>query len=185
LEHSEQPKLCGNQPFPAGPFKYVGHTNLSYASPGDFDVFVDTDGDGAAYIVFSSVMDGHYIYMERLTPDFLNGSGEGVVIPGGHRDPAVAGNLTAFPVGFMEAPAIFKRKGRYYAMFGHCCAFCYQGSGAFVFTAGHPMGPWVAQKSPSGAPTDIGCIDGSTMPTPAEAHTLTADDGGSHHGAGV
>ena len=160
-------------PSPDGPFTFRGRMNLSYHAPGDFDVFVDRKGDGAAYIIFSAVEDGHYIYIERLTPDFLNGNGEGVLIPGGHRDP-VAGNLTAFPIEFNEAPAMFERNGKYYALFGHCCAFCYQGSGAFVFVADHPAGPWQGQPNPThpGHPMDVGCVDGAKMPTPTEANTL-------------
>jgi len=45
-------------------------------------------------------------------------------------------------MGFVEAPAIFKRKGVYYALFGNCCCFCGQGSGIGVHTASHPLGPW-------------------------------------------
>ena len=69
---------------------------------------------------------------------------------------------------------MFERKGKYYAPFGHCCAFCYQGSGAFVFIADHPSGPWQGQPDPlrPGHPMDVGCADGAVMPTPAEAHTL-------------
>ena len=77
-------------------------------------------------------------------------------------------NLTAFPVDFVEAPALFERKGVYYAIFGHCCCFCYQGSGMFVFTALHPLGPWVQQPGRA----DIGCVAGDVMPTPAAAGTL-------------
>ena len=40
----------------------------------------------------------------------------------------------------------FKRKGVYYAVFGHCCCFCMQGSGLFVYTASHPLGPWSRQQ---------------------------------------
>ncbi len=36
----------------------------------------------------------------------------------------------------------FKRGGTYYVMYGHCCCFCMQGSGLFVYTATSPLGPW-------------------------------------------
>ena len=41
----------------------------------------------------------------------------------------------------------------WYAIFGHCCCFCFQGSGLIVHTAKSPMGPWTLQKGVS----DIGC----------------------------
>ena len=43
---------------------------------------------------------------------------------------------------FVEAPAIFKRAGTYYALFGKCCCFCGHGSGIGVYTAPRPLGPW-------------------------------------------
>lgn len=47
---------------------------------------------------------------------------------------------------------MFKRNNIYYALFGHCCCFCYQGSGIIVHTAPTPMGPWVVQDG-----GDIAC----------------------------
>ena len=41
-----------------------------------------------------------------------------------------------------EAPILFERQGLYYLLFGHICCFCQQGSGALVYTAKHPLGPW-------------------------------------------
>ena len=32
----------------------------------------------------------------------------------------------------------------YYLFFGPTCCFCHQGSGAEVWTATHPMGPWTS-----------------------------------------
>ena len=43
----------------------------------------------------------------------------------------------------------------------HCCRFCYQGSGMFVFTAPHPLGPW---KQLPGV-KDLGC-----QPNASEEH---------------
>ena len=58
--------------------------------------------------------------------------------------------MTAFTTPFVEAPAMFKRKGTYYALFGKCCAFCAQGSGIGVWSAAHPLGPWTSHAN-------IGC----------------------------
>ena len=112
---------------PAGPFTIASPlVNTTYPS-GDFDVFVDKDGRG--YMIYS---DRHLNFIEQLTPDFLQGTGIGAEIVGGNtKFPP----LTAFPVDFVEAPVLFERRGIYYALFGHCCCFCYQGSGMFVFQA--------------------------------------------------
>jgi len=58
----------------------------------------------------------------------------------------VFGNTT-FPEYFVEAPAFFKRGDTFYALFGHCCCFCYQGSGIMVYTAKSLKGPWRPQCS--------------------------------------
>jgi hypothetical protein len=139
---------------PAGPFTIVSPLiNTTYPT-GDFDVFVDKDGTG--YMIYG---DFHLNFIEKLTPDFLHGTGIGADIPGGIKSHPP---LTAFPVDFVEAPVLFERKGVYYALFGHCCCFCYQGSGMFVFQAPHPLGPWKQQAS-----SDLGCVNGTT-PTPGE-----------------
>ena len=58
---------------------------------------------------------------------------------------------------FVEAPAIFKRNGVYYALFGECCCFCGQGSGIGVYTAAAPLGPWTYHEN-------IGCEGGEPKP---------------------
>ena len=75
--------------------------------------------------------------------------------------------LIAFPVPFVEAPALFERNGTYYALFGHCCCFCYQGSGLYVFTAPHPLGPWTQQSQPAASGlVDLGCTANKATATP-------------------
>lgn len=94
---------------------------------GDFHLFVDDDGTG--YAIYSA---DHYMFIDALSSDFLSGSGK----PG----------VQQLGPYFVEAPVLFKRKGIYYALFDHCCCFCYQGSGVRVFSALHPLGPWTAQN---------------------------------------
>lgn len=72
--------------------------------------------------------------IERLTPDYLWSTG------------ATTG---VFPVYFVEAPVMFKRGSVYYAVFGHCCCYCFQGSGGLVWTAAQPLGPWTLQSGPA------------------------------------
>jgi hypothetical protein len=52
---------------------------------------------------------------------------------------------------------MFERQGIYYALFGPCCCFCYQGSGILVHTAAHPLGPWTLQRG-----GDIACHTGAS-----------------------
>jgi hypothetical protein len=57
---------------------------------------------------------------------------------------------------FVEAPAMFKRKGLYYALFGNCCCFCGHGSGIGVYTATHPLGPYTYHDN-------VGCTANTTL----------------------
>ena len=108
---------------------------------GDFDVLVDP-ADGQAYISYGC---HYYMGIERLTADYYNtaplpASGNGnATVTNGH----FGGRL--FPDYFIEAPVFFERNGLYYLLYGHCCCFCYQGSGILVYIAEHPLGPWKAQ----------------------------------------
>jgi len=74
----------------------------------------------------------HFMFIERLAPDMISSTGQGATIVGGNTGPFPSPNptrLQAFPVDFVEAPVLFKRNNTYYALFGHCCCFCFQGSG--------------------------------------------------------
>lgn len=123
---------------------------------GDFDVIVDPK-DNAAYIIYGC---NFYMGIERLTPDYLYTDGTNATVKGGLFE-----SQSTFPEYFVEAPAFFHRRGVFYALFGHCCCFCYQGSGVMVYTATSPLGPWEPQCSdvqhgtgclaPSG---DLACV---------------------------
>ena len=169
---------------PAGPFTVATHAPINTSLPtGDFDVLVDPNG-GIGYIAYSAQ---HLLFIEQLSPDLLSTTGVSAAIPGGihpespspsapsmmrqHQKP-LPPSLVAFPVRFVEAPVLFERRGRYYALFGHCCCFCYQGSGMFVFTARSPLGPWTQQREEASGRTDYGCVVNATTPAPAEQHTL-------------
>jgi hypothetical protein len=75
---------------------------------------------------------------------------------GGTTDPTNTSS-GVFGNEFVEAPAMFKRKGLYYALFGNCCCFCGHGSGIGVYTAAHPLGPYTYHDN-------VGC--GNTTLTP-------------------
>lgn len=148
-------------PEPTGPFtmrnNQVNITRL-HNGAGDFDLFVD-QVDGSGYVIYSA---GYYISIEKLTPDFVYSTGEQAVCG--------ANGSKLFPEYFVEAPVMFKRGTLYYALFGHCCCFCEQGSGIFVHTAASPMGPWNAIPGNlacrSNASDEVEIVDG--IPTPGQ-----------------
>jgi hypothetical protein len=129
---------------PWGPFSIV-QQNVTVSKPlnGDFNLFQDHDGIG--YIVYNSDVNGgtqcgachippcdcgFQMSVEVLSPDFQTSTG---VNSGWIGEPTV------------EAPAMFKRKGVYYLLFDRLSCFGPQGSGAVVYTATKPLGPYIAQ----------------------------------------
>jgi hypothetical protein len=128
--------VTSTSPSPFGPFTGFATTNVTDGtwSGGDFHLFTSgTQG----YVVWTGMSGGagldHKIRISKLTPDFLSATGD---------EPYM------FSEVFNEAPAVIQRNGVWYALFGHCCCFCEQGSGLFVHTASDPMGPWTRSTSP-------------------------------------
>jgi hypothetical protein len=124
---------------PAGPF-IVQNSNVRVKNgdtQGDFGLFLDDDGTGYITYSFSPAsvdwsaktepIKHHQICVEKLTPDYLGSTMEST-------EP-IAGNV--------ESPAMFKRNGVYYLLFDNTCCFGVDGSGARVYTASGPMGPFV------------------------------------------
>jgi hypothetical protein len=112
---------------PVGPFKIASlDVPLSKAAkrPGDGSLFVDDDGTG--YFVYTVIGEGHAVRVEKLTRDFLGSTGE---------------TSEVLATG-CEAPAMFRREGVYYVLTDNACCFCARGSGARVFTAAAPLGPY-------------------------------------------
>lgn len=127
--------LVATSSSPLGPFVVKNaDANMLHGAPGDFSLFVDDDD--AAYIAYNSFKIEHTISVERLSNDYIHALGlnatSGLVSP-----------------KKKEAPAMFKRNGWYYLLFGHLCCFCYNGSDASVYVSDHPLGPY----------KDIGNID--------------------------
>ena len=98
------------------------------------------DDDGIGYVAYDAMqapgMQGHVVAIDRLAPDLLSSSKERVAL---------------MPDSFVEGTLLFKRKGRYYVVYGSCCCACREGSGAVVLSAGKISGPWVRQ------PRDVNC----------------------------
>jgi len=119
---------------PTGPFvvavKQV--STLASSDNGDENIFVDDDGTG--YFIYTSIVLGHRLSIEKMTPDFLGTYG------------ANASTGTFGDAG--EAPLMFKRGGIYYAVFGGCCCYCEAGTGGLTaYTATAPLGPYTKQAA--------------------------------------
>jgi len=135
---------------PFGPFADFAVSNATDATweGGDFHLFIDDtlpeNEPAQGYVIWTGMAkspgNDHRIRISKLTPDFRHVTSD---------EP-----YTFDDFQFNEAPSIFSRNGVWYALFGHCCCFCYQGSGLFVHTAPTPMGPWTLQSSPV---SDIAC----------------------------
>ena len=143
---------------PFGPFADHRQSNLTLSiaahQGGDFHIFEDERGSSpVAYVIFSASVN----HIAQLTADY--------------RDWSPGMQLFDFDEDFSEAPAVLYRQtnGLFYALFGHCCCFCFQGSGLFVYTASEPLGPWTRQASPAGF--DAAC---EAPPPPVAANPFCA-----------
>lgn len=131
----EQPKLAVNANAPV-----AGLNN------GDHDTFVDVDGN--AYLAYTDWRTKGSIVIEKLSADYLTGTGE------------VTGNITP---GKTEAPSVFERNGTYYLTYSDPnCGYC-SGTGTSYRTAKHPMGPWsegiqISSNSCGGQPSFVSPI---------------------------
>ena len=95
----------------------------------DMTLFVDDDNK--AYHIYSSE-ENLTLHIAELTDDFLDYTGIYVrVEPGGHN----------------EAPAIFKKEGRYFMITSGCTGW--DPNAARLLTADHIMGPWTLHPNPA------------------------------------
>jgi beta-xylosidase len=117
---------------PVGPFTIVNtHVQVTQAGerPGAGTLFVDDDG--TAYYIYTAIAQDHAVRVERLTADYLGSSGQA-------SDVLASG---------CEATSMFKQDGRYYALFDRTCCFCRKGSGARVYVASSPLGPYAERAN--------------------------------------
>ncbi len=115
---------------PEGPFKIIHEqVKLRHDKPGDFGLFVEDDGTG--YIIYTSIAKQHSISIERLEVDLCTSTQES----------------SPFLAEGSEACSMFRRGATYYALFDSTCCFCPQGSGAKVYTASAPLGPYTFRSN--------------------------------------
>lgn len=139
---------------PVGPFAEVKEPTLAVNSDmpvaglnnGDHDTFVDDDG--TAYLAYTDWRTKGSIVIEKLSDDYLTGTGQYV---------------KSVTTGETEAPGLFKRKGKYYVVYSDPnCGYC-SGTGASYRMAPSPLGPWsagmkISDNSCGGQPSFVSTI---------------------------
>ncbi|MDL2241541.1 glycoside hydrolase family 43 protein [Bacteroidales bacterium OttesenSCG-928-L03] len=94
------------------------------------DMTLYVDDDNKAYHIYSSE-DNLTLHIAELTDDYLNYTGQYIrVEPGGHN----------------EAPAIFKKDGRYFMITSGCTGWA--PNAAHLLTADHILGEWTLHPNP-------------------------------------
>jgi hypothetical protein len=117
---------------PAGPFRYLGSCRPDGAMSRDMTMF--QDDEGKAYL-FHSSENNATMHVSLLTDDYLK--------PSGRFERIFVGRS-------MEAPAVFKHKGRYYAMASGCTGWA--PNPARSAFADSILGPWKELGNPCRGP---------------------------------
>ncbi|MDR2627333.1 MAG: glycoside hydrolase family 43 protein [Dysgonamonadaceae bacterium] len=94
------------------------------------DMTLYVDDDGKAYHIYSSE-ENLTLHLAELSDDYLNYTGQYTRIA---------------PAGLNEAPAIFKKDGKYYMITSGCTGWT--PNAARLFSAGDIWGPWTEHPNP-------------------------------------
>jgi Glycosyl hydrolases family 43 len=116
---------------PQGPFTIINDNvkvKNSAFGVGDLGLFVDDDKK--AYVSYCTIQD-HQVSVELLDENYTQSTLQGSEIVIKH----------------CEAGGMFKRNNLYYLLTDYTCCFCTQGSGAQVFTATNPLGPYTYRQN--------------------------------------
>lgn len=136
---------------PKGPFTFLGSQRPNGGESRDMTLF--QDDDGAAYLVFGTGWHTH-VQIARLSDDYLSLTGEHVNIL-----------ERKGPPDGREAPALFKRKGKYYLITSGTTGW-HQNPTEYA-VADDIMGPWTTAGDPcSGANADTTYHSQSTFVLP-------------------
>ena len=117
---------------PTGPFRFLESSRPDGAMARDMTVFADDDGK--AYL-FHSSEDNATMHISLLTDDYLKPAGKFVRV---------------FENRSMEAPAVFKRGGRYFLVASGCTGWA--PNAARSATAASIWGPWKELGNPARGP---------------------------------
>lgn len=131
VESADYSKACAGVAVadsPTGPFKYLGSFRPNDAMSRDQTIFVDDDGK--AY-QFASSENNQTLYINELTDDYLKPTGK----------------FTRNFIGLArEAPAVFKKDGKYYMISSGCTGW--DPNQAELAVADSVMGPWTLTGNP-------------------------------------
>jgi len=117
---------------PTGEFRYLGSVRPNHSDSRDMTLF--KDDDGKAYLI-SSAAGNSTLYFSLLSDDYLSHTGTFVKV---------------FPGRYREAPAICKRKGKYYMITSGCTGW--SPNQAEYAVADSILGPWTAMGNPCTGP---------------------------------
>ena len=117
----------------------------------DMNLFVDDDG--IAYHIYSSE-ENSTLHISQLTDDYTSYSGK---------------YARFFPGRFMEAPALFKQKGKYYLIMSSCTGWAPNAGRSAV--ASSIWGPWKELENPfRGENSEVSFYSQSTYVLPVPGH---------------
>ena len=142
----------------AGPYSFVnafrpnaGFWPVNVQMARDMNLFVDDDG--IAYHIYSSE-ENSTLHISQLTDDYTSYSGK---------------YARFFPGRFMEAPALFKQKGKYYLIMSGCTGWAPNAGRSAV--ASSIWGPWKELENPfRGENSEVSFYSQSTYVLPVPGH---------------
>ena len=124
VDFTKSSYLVATSDAPGGEYSIaVKNATTKYGQGGDFSIFVDDDGGG--FLIYTSLQEKHSISIAPLNADFTE---------------SLPAQNTAFlhgtdHTGCFEAPAMFKRKGVYYALVSVCSCFGKGGAPVWVYVS--------------------------------------------------
>ncbi|MBI1336564.1 MAG: family 43 glycosylhydrolase [Phycisphaera sp.] len=122
--------LCGvaTSNTPQGPYTYLKSFRPDDSESRDMNLFVDDDA--TAYLVYSSEGNAT-LHISQLSEDYLSTIGKFIQL---------------YPNNWREAPALFKREGKYYLITSGCTGW--DPNAAKSAVADNIMGPWIKLDNP-------------------------------------
>lgn len=126
---------------PTGPFTYLKSFRPNGNMSRDMTLFVDDDG--SAYHIYSS-RENYDLRVVKLTADYLDVTKEDTLLFSKHR----------------EAPAIFKKDGKYFLITSGCTGW--DPNAATLHSASSIFGPWKLEGDPMRGPMAEKTFDGQS-----------------------
>ncbi|MBK0382097.1 family 43 glycosylhydrolase [Pedobacter sp. SD-b] len=116
---------------PTGPFNIINeNAKVKHSDLGVGDLGLFVDDNQKAYLSYNTI-NGHSVSVEELDDDYTASKLIG----------------SEFIAKDCEAGSMFKRDGIYYLLTDYTCCFCTQGSGARVYIAKNPLGPYTLSNN--------------------------------------